>query len=307
MTTVNNISGDNINSYNSNAKKSLVTMNVNGVKKNILAFELRPSGDVIMLLRPAQAYREAGKGMVNLKPITQQRYTIHKSSQSKENINLIKHTLGVKEEPNIHTYLATPAIKSKTGFVHIFSRRYPAMDVGQYDAKLSKKISEIYLGDFDATKSTLFFSVFVGAAEVQVSDNKYYANTHSFVIGDFRFLLVWGFMMLHSHNSGGLIHQFTEKRPDGSVTGQWPGVDTETAVNIAKTIFQKLVDEFGQTLHATHDLPINFVANSLHLTGFVRNPNPTSPDIEVLKKIMYESENNVTSFKLYTTLGHDNW
>lgn len=305
MTTANNISGDDINSYNSNAKKSLVTMNVNGVKKNILAFELRPSGDVIMLLRPAQTYRDAGAGMGNLKPITQQRYTIHKNSQSKENINVIKHTLGVEGESDILTYLVTPAIKSKTGFVQIFSRRYPAMNIGQYNAKLSEKISEIYLGGFDATKSTLFFSVFVGAAEVQVPETQYYANTHSFVIGDFKFLLVWGFMMLQSHHSGGLAHQFTKKLPDGSIAGQWPGVDTEMAVSLALVVFEKLIGEFGKTLNAAHGLPANFVDNSLRLTGLVRNPNPESPDIEVLKKIMYESEDNLSRFKNYTSLGRE--
>lgn len=40
MTTANHISGNNINSHNSNAKKILVTMNVNGVKKIFLRLSL---------------------------------------------------------------------------------------------------------------------------------------------------------------------------------------------------------------------------------------------------------------------------
>lgn len=224
-----------VSEIQNSASTIAITMNVGGVKKDILGFKIKNNGDVIMLLRHAQAYRDAGAmaGIRKNPPIKQQRYTLHQSLQSKENINVIKQTLSVKGRPDKNTYLFTPVIKNKSGFVQIFSRRFPNLNIDKYDYRESQKIKEECLDDFDASKSMLFLSVFVGAPEVEVPEDEYHANIHSIVIGGFRVLFVWCYMMLPSHTSGFLAHKITQKEPDGSIVGQVPGFGTSSAVAIA--------------------------------------------------------------------------
>lgn len=293
-----------VSELQSNISTISITMIVGGVKKDILGFKIKNNGDVMMLLRHAQAYREAGTGasIKKLPRIKQQRYTLHQSLQSKEKINVIKQTLSVKGHPDKNTYLFTPVIKDKSGFVPIFSRRLPALNTDQYNYNETQKIKEECLGEFDANKSMLFLSVFVGAPELEIPTGEYYANIHSVVIGGFRILFVWCYMMLPSHPSGFLVHKITQKNPDGTVGGQVSGLNMETAVAVALYDFYSSIEELGKTLHVTNNLPINFAEKSIELTGFVKNPLDEGIEIKAIKNVMQVSQEHRRLYETYTSI-----
>ncbi|HGW4533456.1 TPA: hypothetical protein ACNH4C_005260, partial [Klebsiella pneumoniae] len=134
-----------------------VTVKVDKVDKTLFKFELKKNGDVLMYCKHAQFYRDSGGVPNNDNEIKQQRYSFHKSLDSKENINFIKQTLDIPTSGIINTHIVTPAIKNNSGFIHVFSRRAPDLSIEKYNAKNKGKFRRLSIGEFDCTCSTIFY------------------------------------------------------------------------------------------------------------------------------------------------------
>ncbi|WP_440482843.1 hypothetical protein [Serratia marcescens] len=252
-------------------KETIITVNVDGVKKTILKIKLKKNGDVMLFIKHAAFFRDAGGVPSFSKKISQQRYSIHRSIESKEKINFIKQTLEVNGDGIINTHLVTPVIKNNSGFIQIFSRRIPNLSPEHYSVDNNNgKFIEESLGAFKSNKMTLMFSIFVGASALTVPDSFNNVNVRSFIRGEFRFLIIWTYILVASHSSGTLMHFGSIKGSDGEAIGQQHGVDASGATIIAVKGFCHLVAEYAQTLHLSEGIPVEYILEIFKNTGFVK-------------------------------------
>ncbi|HGM5994526.1 hypothetical protein ACTJJ6_02455 [Serratia sp. 22278] len=260
------------NSLNCDAKKTEVTIDVDGIKKTIMRFELKSNGDVIMILKHAGFYREKETAEYHGQGIKQQRYSFHRSLKSPSKINVIKHTYEMKNGELIDTRVVTPVIKNKSGFVQVYSRRVPTLTPERYNTKPLSKVSvEENLGYWDVNNSTLLVSVFVGSASLNISHDDNIVNIRSFVRGDFRFVLTWTYLMMPAHSSGALRHRMTLKLDNGMVLGLANGLSINDVVLNAIHEFWYLSDEFAKTISAEQGFSLETIFEIIKLTGFVKD------------------------------------
>ncbi|EMO2828165.1 hypothetical protein REV13_08905 [Klebsiella pneumoniae] len=254
-----------------------VTVKVDKVDKTLFKFELKKNGDVLMYCKHAQFYRDSGGVPNNDNEIKQQRYSFHKSLDSKENINFIKQTLDIPTSGIINTHIVTPAIKNNSGFIHVFSRRAPDLSIEKYNAKNKGKFRRLSIGEFDCTCSTIFYSLFIGSSSTQAPENNTRKNVLMFTIGDFKFILNWTYLPLPAHSSGNLIHSTTIKDDADNIIGQAEGVDYHGAIEQSMFYFKMLIAEYNDTLHIAEGFPSNFVLELFKLTGFLDGGTISSP------------------------------
>ncbi|KZQ99170.1 hypothetical protein A3N63_24745 [Klebsiella aerogenes] len=279
---------------NNNTKKmvdepliTLVTITTDNIEKTLFKFELKKSGDVLMYCKHAQFYRESGTKPTDEIEIKQQRYSFHKSEKSESNINFIKQTFDLNTPDIINTYISTPEIKKKSGFIHIFSRRCPDLSPDRHNAKIKSKYRILNIDEFDYKISTLFYSLFIGSSKIDVPHKVATANTSTFVIGDFRFLVVWEYLPFPSHNTGSLIHSRTHKTDDGTIIGQIDGVNTSGAIEQSGLFHQSLIDEYNTTLNSFKEIPTNHIMNIFETTGFIKSGKRDSPKmIKAIRKLI---------------------
>lgn len=261
-------------------KKISVTIDADGTRKGLMRFELRNNGDVILLLKHASFFREPGAPASDNKEIHQQRYSFHRSLESKEGINFIKQTFEFKDGEVINTRVVTPVIKNASGFVQIFSRRVPKLEPEKYNAKKPSKDSiDVNLGSWNMSNASLFLSVYVGSPSLDIPKFDGSANITSFVISDFRILLIWTYILMPAHDSGTLHHRMTFKFDDGSVIGQEYGVGVEKAVTQAFENFWMLAFEFAEILDSEIGYPKDIVSKMFELAGFSIGNEGCSPEV----------------------------
>lgn len=268
---------------------SLVTVKLDNIEKTIFKFELKKNGDVFLYNRHAQFFRLSGTKDDNAKEIKQQRYSFHKSSESKEGINFIKQTLDIGQSDMINTYIVTPVIKKNAGFIHVFSSRSPDMSPERYNSKIKKNYRVMSIGDCDVKSSTLFYSLFVGSSKIQFPKKITTANALSFTIGDFRFLFTWAYLPMPSHYTGNLIHSGTIKTNSGDILGQTEGLNTSEAIKLSHHYFNCLINEYDATLNSCEDFPNNFVIELFKSTGFLKDGSESSLERSKLYMRLYAS------------------
>ncbi len=263
-----------------------VTVNIDNVDKTLLKFELKKNGDVLMYCKHAQFYRDSGGVPNDDNEIKQQRYSFHKSLDSKKNINFIKQTLDIPTAGIINTHIVTPAIKNNSGFVHVFSRRAPDLSLEKYNAKNKGKFKRLSIGELDCTCSTIFYSLFIGSLSTKTPETFTKNKVLIFSIGDFKFMLTWVYLPLPAHSSGNLIHNKTITDDEDNIIGQVEGVDYHGAIEQSSLYFNMLIDEYNETLHKAERLPKNFVIELFKHTGFLKEGTFSSPSRKKLIKKM---------------------
>ncbi len=284
----------NISKINSDVKKTVITVDVNGINKSLMRFEIRPSGDVVHLLKHASHFRLEGVPEHSDKEIKQQRYSFHRSLNSSENINVIKQTYEFKSGEVMNSRLVTPAIKNKSGFVQVYSRRVQNLTSERYDTKKhSKGTVEESLGEWEMKNSNLFLSVFVGSASLNANYMDDIVNVRSFVMGDFRFVIAWTYLIMPALGSGTYQHNITTNPNDDMVICPEVGHDMKGVINQAMGSFWSLVDEFATTLSAQEGFRIEILMKLIELTGFIKNGCRHSKEHHELRKRMIASGDDI--------------
>ena len=263
-----------------------VTVKVDKIDKTLFKFELKKNGDVLMYCKHAQFYRDSGEAPNNDNEIKQQRYSFHKSLDSKESINFIKQTLDIPTTGIINTHIVTPVIKNNSGFVHVFSRRAPDLSLEKYNAKNKGKFKRLNIGELDCSCSTIFYSLFIGSSSIKTPETYTKNNVLIFTIGDFKFMLNWAYLPLPAHSSGNLIHSRTITDDKDNIIGQVEGIDYHRAIEQSTFYFNILVAEYNDTLHIAERFPSNFVIELFKHTGFLEGGSFSSPSRKKLIKKM---------------------
>lgn len=137
----------------------VVTIDACGQPRSVCVLEENPKGDLYIRLRSG---RQVGFPP-NATRLRQSRFSIHPSDES-PNFSTIKHTVELQGQPITTTVAITDAVKKKTGFATIFSRRCSAMGEARYD--VSSNLTNLSIGSFNPREQTPIMHVLVGAPDV---------------------------------------------------------------------------------------------------------------------------------------------
>jgi hypothetical protein len=165
------------------------------------------TGDLKLIFRRTLYHNPDNKGdPLAGKLIDEQRYSIHTSPESIHEINTIHHTYRVGEEI-LNGYSFTRVIKARSGFVPLFSRRYPNLAMPHYVPSFKRSTIVAHLGEYDPTVFMLLCTVFLGPPGRAFSlygDNDARAVQYQFA--KFSIVVIWNFLSLPSIGKGWNMH-----------------------------------------------------------------------------------------------------
>jgi hypothetical protein len=169
----------------------------------------RGNGDLVINMRSAEFYREAGNIMSDEdQKITNQKYSVHCSRNSKEQINAIVHRIKFSNGKEIITSNYTKALKQTNKYAAIYAARAPDLSIEKYSVNPDER-KHLSLASFETKMGTLYYMISVCNHESEiVSDGndylvKYIPFTH------FKLAIIWSFSPIPSHSSGLKSHFMT--------------------------------------------------------------------------------------------------
>lgn len=191
------------------------SIRVGNLDRLLFSVEEKRKGDLMLYLHPAEQFEGEGQNQ-NIK---QQRYSIHPSPNSSQGINVIKHTLELKNKKILTSRNYTKVIKRRAGFCNIFSRRSPNLSPDHYNVNSKRRL--ISLGEYDPITLTLIYSIYISHPDVIFTHYKpidFNVLQHKFTY--FNLILLWSYALFPSHSSGKLLHNITipttlRSRPEG--------------------------------------------------------------------------------------------
>jgi hypothetical protein len=152
--------------------------------------------------------------------ITQEKYSVHRSLKSKDNISVIKLTRELATGEKIDSVVCTPAIKADNSFCPIFTRRYAELRHPSYDVDAAK--GEVIRLDNMLPQFTPFVSVFVGPR-----DREFEYDAPDFQFRQFQFkecslVVMWAFLCAPPGEQGQDIRAATtaETGPQAATEGE---------------------------------------------------------------------------------------
>ncbi|WP_315773363.1 MULTISPECIES: hypothetical protein [unclassified Bradyrhizobium] len=189
-------------------KRVSFCIEANAAKRELFfVLESEKTGNLKLLFRRSLFHNPDNKNdPLAGKLIDEQRYSLHTSPNSTHGLNTFHHTYRVGEHLR-HGYSFTKAIKSKTGFVPLFSRRCPNLAQQHYIPGFKKSTIEVGLGKYDPTRFMLLYSVFVGPPTREFllfCSHKVCAVQYQFA--QFSLVVLWSFLSLPSSENGWKLH-----------------------------------------------------------------------------------------------------
>lgn len=150
-------------------KEITVGFSLRKKKAKILAVKERDNGDLVIALNRAQYYREANNiASPNSPEILQQKYSVHQSLKSTNDINTLTHTIELSNGEKIETSHYTQAIKRFKKFAPIFGALSPSLNSERFALNAGKG-ETLILGSHNPKSSLIFYMVCV--AEKGTQDN----------------------------------------------------------------------------------------------------------------------------------------
>jgi hypothetical protein len=184
---------------------TLITINVDGVPREIFSVEEKAAdGKLILKFDGRGAHTDATtyKGASVEDAIKEHHISIHRSLESKTEINAIHRTMLLQNGRKLETRHYTNAVKTTKQFATVFFercqdfRRAPPASNTQSDAQIS-------LGWYDPRQFQLVYGIVVGSAEREfipttVPDFQQF-NISQKIFGVFRLVIIWSFISLPSN------------------------------------------------------------------------------------------------------------
>ncbi len=182
-----------------------------GRKKLLFSVEERNNGDLLIYFKHAkyltsETKKELDRHKEDQFSIKTQKYSVHRSLKSRENGNLIKHTLGFFDKTEKTTALFTTGIKSG-----IFSPLYIKLSVDlsgkAYNFVNTKKEDFTLIGKASG-KISFIYGLFVCDINTQIIEPNFTDVTYEIsYFKHFKILLLWSFISSPSI-ADGLIYHF---------------------------------------------------------------------------------------------------
>jgi len=162
--------------------------------------------ELFLFLPHAEYYRD--EPFVDVK-IKEQRFSVHATENSTRNINVIKQTIRLESGDIIETVLEAKGPKAGM-FQMLFCRASPDLGDERYAAPVEGSGAAISLGNYDPTKRTFIYSIFITSLDGPKKfpgSSRYRHVSHDLL--NFRLFVVYSFIPLPSHWYGQLIHNLS--------------------------------------------------------------------------------------------------
>lgn len=134
---------------------------VAGQDRSGISMYERTNGDVIVVTKSNPIHADGPQGRRGAR-IKGKYFSIHKSAQSKDNINVLKQTIEFEGLPKAENYCMTSVIKSGVNFCPLFSRLFPDLS-SSYWAPSDKPSNPIILCEYDPKQQTPMVIALVAA------------------------------------------------------------------------------------------------------------------------------------------------
>lgn len=192
--------------------------------KRLFSITERKNGDLLISMHHATNYRPFGElGSETDPQIVHQHYSVHRSLASRDDLNIIKHTLKFADGSEITTPRYTRAIKQTGKLAVLFTRRASDLAAARYNCTKEKRD---LLASYNPRVSTLYYQLNVCSSSYGVlvpdSDDiayKVYAFEH------FKVIVFWSFGIFPAHSSAGIAHQLTHPAMTDGIEGIDPLLD----------------------------------------------------------------------------------
>ncbi len=185
-------------------------------KKGTLYLKIKRSPRVSL---PGPFGINAGPMLLLPQTVKTQKYSIHPSPTSKENINYIHHTIEMESGETLESQHVTKAIKSGETFAFLYCTRCADLRLPFYELDDSG-VPNISLGGLNPDIFTLFYAVIVGAVArewpISVPDH---IRIHNETFGKLRLIVLWSFIALPSIRESLTYHMMTAP-PDATKEGE---------------------------------------------------------------------------------------
>jgi hypothetical protein len=147
-------------------KEYVVTIGYNGTsEKRLFSAKERKNGDLLIVPTKAENVTETDNDVQKNAltssvryPSKHQKYSVHRSVNSKDKINAVKHELILEDGRIKETLNYSKAIKHFGNLIPLFSRRTPNLLPDHYDLREKDRLSTLRkIGNMDGKRSMLVF------------------------------------------------------------------------------------------------------------------------------------------------------
>lgn len=187
---------------------------VEGIPRRLLSLTELANGDLVVNLQAADNYRDFGNPeTVDGSTIINQKYSVHRSLESKENINAIVHRINLEDGREETTSNYTKALKQTNRYAGLFIARAPNLSLYKYGIKPEER-DYISLAEFEPS-NTLYYMVLVSGKTPAIINPDADYDTRYFEFTHFCIAVVWSFAFsgiapfIMSHSSGAKGHFMT--------------------------------------------------------------------------------------------------
>lgn len=181
-----------------------------GLRK-VVSIKERNNGDLVIMPKYAEHYREPTTEPNNNIKIKQQKYSVHCSPNSKE-FNVCMHNLELSDGNTIRTPQYTKTVKSNNGrLTALYYCRCPDLSIDRYKLNNKDQNKSFCLDEFDRHANTLYYGIFIcsNSKKSYLSFQTGEQNYKTFKFSNFTVLFVWTYQYIPSHLSGAKIHNLS--------------------------------------------------------------------------------------------------
>jgi hypothetical protein len=178
-------------------------MDIGGIPRAIFSIQQRASGDLTVVIRHGAFYTNGKTFQPNpADAVVEQRLSIHRSTQSKSDINSIVYTKRFRDGRKRRTLNYTSALKRDNSFSLLFSQRCQDLRAAIFDMKKSSE-KPVSLGSYNPQFFQLIFSIYAGRKERNFTTaSEPDLRFLQVPIGLFNIVVVWSFVSLPSNITG---------------------------------------------------------------------------------------------------------
>jgi hypothetical protein len=177
--------------------------------RGVFSVRERPNGDLLVTKSAPGYLRQAGS-IDNEALITSQKYSVHRSLQSAEGINALKHTLILADGRRpIVTRHYTNALKAHNQYALLYSARALNLADRRHIASVASE-QLVDLGRYDPAYFNFYYTVAVGRRDRAFDMPRLaQANVAELVLSHFRIIVIWSFSSGMTTGRGAVHHYLT--------------------------------------------------------------------------------------------------
>jgi hypothetical protein len=200
-------------------------------------FEISQTPETLsLILRSKTTW--APVGGAGVATIKQQKYSVHATLRSENNINIIKRFMRLSNNEKTDSIMKTRSLKQTNSYTPMFFEWCSHLIKPQYDVTSWRK-DRIGLGSYNPDKAVLIYGVFVGPEQRVWAPDCYDDILSREIIcnSSYRLIVIWSFLNLKSENAGIVNHISSD--PPRIFVGDMP------ATPATKSEFFDGLDELG--------------------------------------------------------------